>query len=104
MVPARVKLAEPCLMRLPTPVIEPLYVRTAFCSSVMSPRPSSTLAESLPARLRMSWFVSPKESLVSRLEAESRVIEAALMKVLFRPPVKERSTPSLTRMLPKNWS
>ena len=25
----------------------------------------------------MSWFVSPKESLVSRLEAESRVIEAA---------------------------
>lgn len=104
-VPTSVKAAVPCLMKLPTPVIEPWKLaRELFCSSVMSPRPSSTLAESLPDRLRTSWLVSPKESLVSRAEPESSVTEEALMKVLFRPPVKERSTPSLTTMLPKKAS
>ena len=52
----------------------------------------------------MSWFVSPKRSTVSRAEPESSVTAVALTNVLFRPPVKERSTPSLTRMLPRNWS
>ena len=101
-VPASVKLAEPCLIKLPTPVMEPWKLALElFCSSVMSPRPSSTRESRSPLRLRMSWFVSPNLSTVSRVLPESSLMELALANVLFAPPENERLTPSLTTMLPK---